>query len=132
MEHRLSRFLAVETAAVAAYRLVIDRFPHEHTGMLHAGLHSHEMLMEALREWIENLGGTASAHDDDDGNSFADLDQVASDHAGYLHAITILRQGERDIELESGQDLDRLDEFSRMFIERQVVPEHARCLSALG
>jgi len=130
MEHRLSRFLAVETAAVAAYRLVIDRFPHEHTGMLHAGLHSHEMLMEALREWIENLGESASGGAD--GNRFADLDQVASDHAGYLHAITILRQGERDIELESGQDLDRLDEFSRMFIERQVVPEHARCLSALG
>jgi hypothetical protein len=127
---RLSRFLAVEAAAVAAYRLVIGRFPDEHIGMLHSGLHSHEMLMESLRAWIENLGEPASSGDD--GNCFADLDQVASDHAGYLHAITILRQGERAIGLESGQDLDRLDEFSRVFIERQVVPEHARCLSALG
>jgi len=130
MMERLCRFLVGEVSAVAAYRFVLDRFPIEGETLLIPGLHGHEMLMEAVREWIENLGGTTGVIGV--GTAFAGLDQVTIDKAGFIHSITLLRIGERQLSLESGMDLGVLDDYSRTFIARQVVPELARCLHALG
>lgn len=131
MMERLNRFLVAEVAAVAAYRLVLVRYPIEAGTLIIPGLHIHEQIMESVAEWIENLGGSEAAIGDGS-SAFSGLEQLPSDKAGFVLAITLMRAGERRHAQDAGKDLHLLDEYTRTFVVHHVAPELARCLHALG
>jgi uncharacterized protein (TIGR02284 family) len=128
----LNSFLRGEISAVETYRQAIEKLDnHPLRQQLKECQRSHQMRVEALRQWIRQLGGTPSESSGAWG-AFAKLIEGGAKVFGVSSAIAALEEGEDHGRNDYRRDLDQLDAESRRFIENQILPEQERTHNLLS
>jgi uncharacterized protein (TIGR02284 family) len=128
----LNSFLRGEISAVETYRQAIDKLAeHPLRLQLKECQQSHQRRVEALQQWVRQLGGTPSESSGVWG-AFAKVVEGSAKVFGVKAALAALEEGEDHGRDDYRRDLDQLDAESRRFIENQIVPEQERTHSLLS
>lgn len=128
----LNSFLRGEISAVETYRQAIEKLDSNSLRQqLRECQRSHQMRVEALQQWIRQLGGTPSEGSGVWG-AFAKLVEGGAKIFGVKSAVAALEEGEDHGRNDYRRDLKLLDSESRRFIENQILPEQERTHSLLS
>ena len=130
----LNSFLRGEISAVETYRQAIDRLTDNPLRyQLKDSLDSHVTRVEALRQRVQELGGTPATGSGVWG-AFARLVEGSAAMLGEKAAIGALEEGEDHGKNDYERDIDQLDYETRSWFETRILPEQQRThdqLSAL-
>ena len=130
----LNSFLRGEISAVETYRQAIDRLTDNPLRyQLKDSLDSHITRVEALRQRVQELGGTPATGSGVWG-AFARLVEGSASMLGEKAAIAALEEGEDHGKNDYQRDIDQLDYETRTWFETNILPEQQRThdqLSAL-
>ena len=130
----LNSFLRGEISAVETYRQAIDRLTDNPLRyQLKDSLDSHIKRVEALRQRVQELGGTPATGSGVWG-AFARLVEGSASMLGEKTAIAALEEGEDHGKNDYERDIEQLDYETRAWFETSIMPEQQRThdqLSAL-
>lgn len=128
----LNSFLRGEISAVETYRQAIDRLTDNPLRyQLKDCLESHVNRVEALRQRVQELGGTPSTGSGAWG-AFARLVEGSASMLGEKAAIAALEEGEDHGKNDYERDVDQLDYETRSWFETRIMPEQQRTHDALS
>lgn len=128
----LNSFLRGEISAVETYRQAIEKLSdHPLRLQLKECQQSHQRRVDALQQWVRQLGGTPSESSGVWG-AFAKAFEGSAKVFGVKAAVAALEEGEDHGRDDYRRDLDQLDTESRRFIENQILPEQERTHSLLS
>jgi uncharacterized protein (TIGR02284 family) len=128
----LNSFLRGEISAVETYRQALDKVEAAPLRtQLQECMQSHARRVDVLRQQIQSLGGTPS-----DGSgvwgAFAKAVEGGAKAFGEKAAIAALEEGEDHGRNEYRQELEKLDDSSRAFVQSRIMPEQERTHSTLS
>jgi uncharacterized protein (TIGR02284 family) len=130
----LNSFLRGEISAVETYRQAIDRLVDNPLRyQLKDCLESHVGRVEALRQRVQELGGTPSTGSGVWG-AFARMIEGSATMLGEKATIAALEEGEDHGKNDYQRDAGQLDYETRSWFESRILPEQQRThdqLSAL-
>jgi uncharacterized protein (TIGR02284 family) len=128
----LNSFLRGEISAVETYRQALDKVEAAPLRtQLQDCMQSHARRVDVLRQQIQMLGGTPSEGSGVWG-AFAKAVEGSAKAFGEKAAISALEEGEDHGRNEYRQELDKLDDSSRAFVQSRIMPEQERTHSALS
>ena len=128
----LNSFLRGEISAVETYRQALDKVEAAPLRtQLQDCMQSHARRVDVLRQQIQTLGGTPSEGSGVWG-AFAKAVEGSAKAFGEKAAISALEEGEDHGRNEYRQELDKLDDSSRAFVQSRIMPEQERTHSALS
>lgn len=130
--HVLNSFLRGEIAAVETYRQALDKVKAAPVRtQLQDCMMSHARRVDTLRQAIESMGAKP-AEGSGIWGTFAKAVEGSAKVLGEKAAVAALEEGEDHGRNEYRQELDRLDDTTRAFVQTRIMPEQERTHSALS
>lgn len=128
----LNSFLRGEISAVETYRQALEKVEGAPLRtQLQDCMQSHARRVDVLRQQIQSLGGEPA-----DGSgiwgTFAKAIEGGAKVLGEKVAISALEEGEDHGRNEYRQELDKLDEMTRAFVQSRIMPEQERTHGAMS
>ena len=128
----LNSFLRGEISAVETYRQALDKVEAAPLRtQLQDCMQSHARRVDVLRQQIQMLGGEPSEGSGVWG-AFAKAVEGSAKAFGEKAAISALEEGEDHGRNEYRQELDKLDDSARAFVQSRIMPEQERTHSAMS
>ena len=128
----LNSFLRGEISAVETYRQALDKVSAAPVRtQLQDCMMSHARRVDVLRQQIQSLGGEP-AEGSGIWGTFAKAVEGGAKVLGEKAAVAALEEGEDHGRNEYRQELDKLDDTSRAFVQSRIMPEQERTHSALS
>ena len=128
----LNSFLRGEISAVETYRQALEKIEAAPVRtQLQDCMQSHARRVDVLRQQIQSLGGEPS-----DGSgiwgTFAKAVEGGAKVLGEKAAVAALEEGEDHGRNEYKQELNKLDDMTRAFVQSRIMPEQERTHSTMS
>lgn len=128
----LNSLLRGEISAVETYRQALEKVEAAPVrSQLQDCMQSHARRVDVLRQQIQSLGGEPSEGSGVWG-AFAKAVEGGAKAFGEKAAIAALEEGEDHGRKEYREELDKLDDMTRAFVQSRLVPEQERTHNALS
>lgn len=128
----LNSFLRGEISAVETYRQALDKVEAAPLRtQLQDCMQSHARRVDVLRQQIQSLGGDPSEGSGVWG-AFAKAVEGGAKVLGDKVAISALEEGEDHGRNEYRDELKKLDDSTRAFVQSRIIPEQERTHSAMS